>query len=245
MNVPLLDGKPVAASRRLCTPILTFRHSYRDRNVSLRGCFSCSKVLTALLGQGGETQVSAESGESLDAFDEYPLMSRFNLQGYFSSVWDHTELSRILVTLVQACDKRDFRPVVECVLKCNKDRRQKFGGLVSTSSDGNSSFSVHTSRVDGDVGPSQKMELECYRTVLYLAKYQCTSAFHAFFPTILKPCKGYHFWCPIAPVPLFDRLLRDAIKRVQSRDGIYTPFHEVSDVALGFRCVFGKFEDFR
>lgn len=51
--------------------------------------------------------------------------------------------------------------------------------------------------------------------------------------------QGYHFWCPVAPVPIFDRLLHDAVKRVRSRSNVIVNFHEVSDVALGFRSIFG------
>ena len=85
------------------------------------------------------------------------------------------------------------------------------------------------------------VELDVYRTILYLAKYQCTTAFHSFFPATVKPCKGYHFWCAIGtPLPMFDRLIRDAVKRANNGgQSVITPSREVSDVALGFRCVFG------
>lgn len=174
---------------------------------------------------------------------DYPLMSRFNLQGYYSTVWDHDDLSEILVTLVEACDKRDFKPVVECVLRCNKRRRDKYGGALSTTSgsDVNSSYSIPVTITDSENLPVHSMELDCYRTILYLAKYQCTTAFHAFFPATLKPCKGYHYWCPIAPLPIFDRLLREAVKRARmNKENAFAPMHDVSDVALGFRSVFGE-----
>ena len=146
-------------------------------------------------------QVS-ESENFPESLDDFPLLSKFNLSGYYSNVWDHPDLSEILVTLVQACDKRDFRPVVEAVL-----RR---GG-----------------------------NIDCYRTILFLAKYQCTSAFHAFFPATIKPCKGYHFWCPMVPLPIFDRLFREAVKKVRANNIGIAPIHEVQEISLAFRSVFG------
>jgi hypothetical protein len=194
------------------------------------------------LENDSEELICLESAESLESFGEYPLMARFNLQGYYSTVWDHNDLSEILVTLVEACDKRDFKPVVECLLRCNKRRRDKYGVALSatSSSDVHSSYSLPVAHSDGESVPIQSIELDCYRTILYLAKYQCTTAFHAFFPATLKPCKGYHFWCPIAPLPIFDRLLREAVKRARVKDNTFAPIYDVSDVALGFRCVFGK-----
>ena len=179
-----------------------------DYQIALRGCFSCAKVLLDRESSSSSSSnlYGSDSVESLDALGDYPLLSKINLSGYYSNVWDDNELSEILVALVEACDKRDFRPVVESVLRRNG-------------------------------------RLECYRTILYLAKYQCTSAFHAFFPATIKPCKGYHFWCPIAPVPIFDRLLREAVKRSRATSSsggqTYAPIHEVSDVPLAFRSVFG------
>ena len=242
-----------------------------DYQVALRGCVSAAKVMTALFENdtvdsipptmnGGSQHVPAvdpsDNPSSLEAFGDNPLLARFNLQGYYATVWDHEDLSEVLVTLVEACDKRDFRPVVECLLRANKRRREKYATIGSTSmtssgshgnsgSDiGSSSLALIPTRSDGNdstgLWPFYTVELDCYRTVLYLAKYQCTSAFHSFFPATLKPCKGYHFWCPIAPVPIFDRLLHDAIRRVRTKSSGFAPFHDVSDVALGFRSVFGK-----
>lgn len=144
---------------------------------------------------------SKDSPQSLDSFGDFPLLSKLNLSGYYANVWDHPDLSEILVALVDACDKRDFRPVVETVMRNGK--------------------------------------LDCYRTILYLAKYQCTSAFHAFFPATVKPCKGYHFWCPIAPVPIFDHLFREAVKEARSSGNSLEMIPEVSDVPLAFRSIFG------
>lgn len=189
----------------------------------------------------------SETIESL--LGDNPLFSKLNISGYYASVWDHPDLSEILVSLVEACDKRDFRPVVECVMKCNRRRQEAFGaGLESdaSSSEVGSSYVTPATASDSEGKSSAlvsmtSVELDCYRTILYLAKYQCTSAFHAFFPAALKPCKGYHFWCPIAPVPIFDRLFREAAQRVRAKANTsLAPVHDVTDVALGFRCVFGK-----
>jgi hypothetical protein len=166
----------------------------------MRGCYSCAKVLLDLELSLIDLQ-TRESDQSFDSLGDYPLLSKLNLSGYYASVWDHPDLSEILVALVDACDKRDFRSVVETVMRTGK--------------------------------------LDCYRTILYLAKYQCTSAFHNFFPATLKPCKGYHFWCPIAPVPIFDHLFREAVNRPGTTDTTYDVIPEVSDVPLAFRSVFG------
>ena len=260
-----------------------------DYQVALRGCVSASKVMTSLFDNdgnlrvnptlveeattdetttsGNQTNSSTSNSSLLDSYGDYPLLSRFNLQGYYSTVWDHEDLSKILVTLVEACDKRDFRPVVECLMKVNQRRREKYGNIPANTIPGVSSMASSVTQNTSDGGNShaifpaaseegnnsslalwssmsssspKSIELECYRTALYLAKYQCTSAFHAFFPATVKPCKGYHFWCPIAPVPIFDRLLHEAVKRVRAKSAGYSPFHDVSDVALGFRSVFGK-----
>jgi hypothetical protein len=284
-----------------------------DYQIALRGCVSAVMVMTSLLetdklsndtgatssngvaGMVSSGSAAEENNASLDAFGDYPLLARFNLQGYYSTVWDHQDLSKILVTLVEACDKRDFRPVVECMLRVNKRRLAKYAGigagasLTSSTSNGNSGSDVGSSSLaliptpsDGnDFGTAQSVELECYRTVLYLAKYQCTSAFHAFFPATIKPCKGYHFWyvfpldvslklyyghtitctvctfshcfrflslecrCPIATLSIFDRLLHEAVNRARTKSNGYSPFHDVSDVALGFRSVFGKLSIWR
>jgi hypothetical protein len=212
-----------------------------DRTSSERGCYSAAKVITELL----RTQQLVKNDGGLshgdlpynDVFDTTPLLSRFNLQGFYSAVWDHPDLSKLLVALVEACDKRDFKAVVECIVQSNNRRRRTFGNGRDTKSDENPSS---RSSVAGSF--SSSVELEVYRTILYLAKYQCTTAFHSFFPSTIKPCKGYHFWCAIGtPLPIFDRLLRDAIHRMHNAKdkNFVAPIPEVSDVALGFRCVFG------
>jgi len=234
-----------------------------DYEVAIRGCVSAAKVLNSLFGVQAnalDLETPAHNTEDkdrnpLETFGDYPLIARFNLQGYYATVWDHEDLSKVLVTLVEACDKRDFRPVVECLLRVNKRRRDKLKGVSLPSSLSNlngggsdiasrSSLALMSTRSDGNdsssLGHGQNVEFDCYRTALYLAKYQCTSAFHTFFPAVLKPCKGYHFWCPIATVPIFDRLLHEAIQRARTKSTGYVPIHDVSEVALGFRSVFGK-----
>jgi hypothetical protein len=169
-------------------------------------------------------------------FDETPLLSRFNLQAFYSNVWEHPDLQQLLVSLVEACDKDNFKVVVESALCINQNRKALRSESFDTIKVGES-FEVTGSR---------DFQLDIYRTILYLAKYQCTSVFHAFFPATLKPCKGYHFWCAIGtPLPIFDRLLRDAMRRAASNGNrdrapdVAIQMHYVSDVALAFRCVFG------
>jgi hypothetical protein len=212
-----------------------------DRSGSERGCYSAAKVISELFRS--QQVIENDSGLSHgdlannDVFDTTPLLSRFNLQGFYSTVWDHPDLSKLLVALVEACDKRDFKNVVECIVQSNNRRRRAFVDARDAKSDENPSS---RSSFAGSLSPS--VELDVYRTILYLAKYQCTTAFHTFFPSTIKPCKGYHFWCAIGtPLPIFDRLLRDAIHRIHnSKDkNVVAPIPEVSDVALGFRCVFG------
>lgn len=229
-------------------PFLSF-FKHRDHRVSLRGCYGCARVLSDLIEREDVSNGSSDDrSESIEYFGDFPLLARFNLQGYYSTVWDHEDMSEILVTLVEACDKRDFKPVIECVLRRNKMRRNKFGTSMRANSSAHSEANgsscclsaVHSDHDPSAAVPIPNIELDCYRTILYLAKYQCTSAFHAFFPATLKPCKGYHFWCPVAPLPIFDRLLREAVKRARIRNNTFTPLHDVSEVALGFRSVFGK-----
>ena len=175
-----------------------------------------SRALSDLSHQSPDSDSRGDPG----IFDEdVPLLSQFKLQNLSKGDWDHEDLSKVLVSLVEACDKRDFKPVVECVLRCIKRRSDLCRQSQVTE--------VHA-------------VLDCYRTILYLAKYQCTTAFHVFFPATAKPCKGYHFWCAFGtPLPIFDRMFRDAVKRIKEQGNLITPIHDVGDVALGFRCVFG------
>lgn len=214
-----------------------------DRTAAERGCYSGARAISTLFAP--EDQLlhgPRQNGEmgAIDPFEEYPLLGRYNLQGFHPSVWDHPDLSEILVSLVTVCDseRRDFKDVVECVLRCNQRRRVEYSGEPrGTGSDIDAPFDFRS--VADDIA-SLSTELDCYKTILYLAKYQCTTAFHAFFPAVAKPCKGYHFWCAIGtPLPIFDRLLREAVKSVNSKNNTFAPIPDVSDIALGFRCVFG------
>jgi hypothetical protein len=218
-----------------------------DKSVAERGCWSAAKVLAPLfetsLRDSGVAAMSTDDTGDPESFDEFHLLSRFNLQGFYSSVWDHADLSKVLVTLVEACDKRDFRPVVESVVRGNHRRHEQFVAGADDSvvgSEINEGVEVATVSDASMLSPS--VELDVYRTILYLAKYQCTTAFHAFFPATVKPCKGYHYWCAIGtPFPMFDRLVRDGAQRLNnSKDHkAVIPIHTPSEVALGFRCVFG------
>jgi hypothetical protein len=214
-----------------------------NSSIAFHGCHSGVRALAPLYGlkpeqEQGLSSAGSEERETLvrkESLGEFPLLSRFNLQAICQGDWDHKDLSEILVTLVEACDKRDLRPVLECVLHCNKRR-------LAIAREARSDVSIElgllgsTSSLD-----SPSVELDCYRTLLYLAKYQCTSVFHVFFPETAKPCKGYHFWCAIGtPLPIFDHLFREAVKRIRAKDTSFTPVHDISDVALGFRCVFGQ-----
>ncbi len=145
--------------------------------------------------------------------EDFPLLSNLNLQSLAQGDWDNSDLSAVLVTLVEACDKRDFLPALKAVLQCNINRRTRFGR-------------------------QQGVELECYQTLLYLTRYQCMSAFHKFFPATCRVCKGYHFWCPNTTITIFDRMFREASDRLRAQ-GNSSPILDVSDVALGFRSVFG------
>jgi DENN (AEX-3) domain/dDENN domain/uDENN domain len=215
-----------------------------DRSTAERGCYSAAKVLKPLFDsrESMVTDLAASSNDTgpNESFDDAPLLSRFNLQGFNSTVWDHPDLSKLLVTLVDACDKRDFKTVVESALQWNQRRREELGPQNDIRSDISLGTSIALSSNSGYVLPS--VELDVYRVILYLAKYECTTAFHTFFPATLKPCKGYHFWCATGtPLPIFDRLLRDAVRRLTNNKErthfVHVP--DVSDVALGFRCVFG------
>ena len=200
-----------------------------DKSAAFRGCESATKVIHRLLDLENDT-IHA-TWEEFEAFEEYPLLSQFNISGFYSNVWDHPDTSEILIQLVKACDKRDFKAVVETVIEINA-RRLKNDGTDSA----NEVDSI------GELSASTHPSLDLYKTILYLSKYQCTSAFHNFFPTTLKACKGYHFWCAMgSPLPMFDRMLREGLqKALDSPDSskVVQP-HTVSDVALGFRCVFG------
>ena len=140
-------------------------------------------------------------------------------------------MAKLLVTLVEACDKRDFKPVLESAIQSNERRRETAESVASA-------FEFETdSSADGKSSGHTSELRRCLPHDSDLAKYHCTSAFHTFFPATLKPCKGYHFWCAMGtPLPIFDRLLREAAKNAKSsKDQAATaPIHDISDVALGF-----------
>jgi hypothetical protein len=119
-------------------PSQFFAFAAWDRSSAERGCWSAAKVIKPLL----DCSVVDKAGIQayVESFDDLPLLSRFNLQGYFSTVWDHVDLSnvswffscalstlhvclhcrtlqtlQILVNLVAACDNRDFTPVSKFV----------------------------------------------------------------------------------------------------------------------------------
>ena len=150
----------------------------------------------------------------------------------------------VLVALVKACETRDLLPVVECVFNRNQARREI--ALCTRHISDTSIESVGT--IDFSFGASTKaslapttIELDCYRTILYLARYQCTTAFHAFFPTSIRACKGAHFWCAqgTKPFPIFDRAFREAAETYGKQRKLLVPIPMPSAVALGFRSVFG------
>jgi hypothetical protein len=219
-----------------------------DRSTAERGCYSAAKAIQPLIRPSKfENDINLATTKSDDPsqfelFDDVPLLSRFNLQGFYSNVWDHPDLSKLLVSLVEACDKRDFRSLVENAVRCNKRRLDASGCLPDITLD-DSQYGTINSLISFGGNSVQAVEFDVYRVVLYLAKYQCTSAFHSFFPTTLKPCKGYHFWCAIGtPLPTFDRLFRDAMRRVKNstRDkSVVVTTQDLTDIALAFRCVFG------
>jgi hypothetical protein len=202
-----------------------------DKSVALRGCQQGAKALLPHLPL--QKDYPDFTIERTGSFGNVSALSRFDMQSFSQADWDHEDLSKILVNLVDASDKRDFKPVIECVLRCNKRRTPERDGGPAHDSMAEGTLSDISSGTASD-------ELDYYRTVLYLAKYQCTTVFHNFFPATAKACKGYHFWCATGtPLPVFDHLFRDALKRIRGIDGTVTPIHDVSDVALGFRCVFG------
>ena len=231
-----------------------------DKSVALQGCRSAAKAIMAAQALPSTSDRHVREKLFDNPNTDMPLLAFFNLQSYSQGDWDHADLSEILVALVKSCDSRDLFPVVECVFKRNSIRQEekeerddhamalarrsmsRTGGnnALNTSfeSAGTVSFSVGAS-TDASFCQSST-DLDCYRTLLYLTRYQCTTAFHAFFPTTVKACKGYHFWCAQGtPLPIFDRAFREAAEEYNKKSKRIVPIPDVSDVALGFRCVFG------
>merc|ERR1712238_332976 len=82
MPLPLAVSKDEGADSGLCCAITSW-----DKQVAMRGCYSCARViLDTVLLKGVQGSGSEDSIESLD---DYPLLSKFNLSGYYSNVWEH------------------------------------------------------------------------------------------------------------------------------------------------------------
>lgn len=216
-----------------------------DRSVAIHACQSAARAIAAAKSLRGSQDRSLREKLFDNPATDMPILSYFNFQNYAASDWDHPDLSEILVTLVKACETRDLLPVVECVFQRNLIRNQKQDERVkngpsalnaSFESSGSVPFSLGES---SDTQMNYSVELDCYRTVLYLARYQCMTAFHAFFPTIQKACKGYHFWCPSVPWSIFDRAFREAAQDYGKKNKMIVPIQDIPDVAIGFRCIFG------
>lgn len=182
-----------------------------DKSIAMQGCRSAAKAI----GATRTPPMAPEHREKL--FDnpstDSPLLAFFNLQGYCQADWDHADLSEVLVSLVKACDTTDLTQAVACICQKNEEKEEKErpDGVVvapalghnmtdtsfgSTTAAAYESFSILNPST-GEPSSIQKISssgLDCYRTLLYLARYQCTTAFHAFFPTTTRACKGYHFW---------------------------------------------------
>lgn len=220
-----------------------------DKLIAEKGCQSAAQVLAPLF----EAEVKNHSNQDIPAmhgdlapYEDTHLLSRFDLQSLYTNVWEHPQLSEALKVLCEATDTRDFKPVVDVIVRGNVHRHEQFEGSVNTSFVASDFHQDETNPTSSDISAalSPTVELEIYRTVLYLAKYQCTSMFHAFFPASTKAhCKGYHSWCSNRiPLPMFDRLLRDGAQRYKNshKDTVGTNLvKSPSEVALGFRCVFG------
>lgn len=245
-----------------------------DKSIAIQGCRSAAKAIRVARASPMKPEYREKlfDNPSIDS----PLLAFFNLQGYCQADWDHTDLSEVLISLVKACDTTDLAQAVACICRKNeaKERgnhtdvrntfqRPMLGHNMTDTSFGSTtaaayeSFSLTNQSSTDEGGPpfhkfSSSSGLDCYRTLLYLARYQCTTAFHAFFPTTTRACKGYHFWCAQGtPRPIFDRAFREAADDYYRRsvgDGNRNdgngeedkaPIHGVSDVAVGFRCIFG------
>ena len=141
-----------------------------DKSIAFQGCSSGARALAPLYGLKVEQDGIKTASEELETLakketlGDFPLLSRFNLQEICQSDWDQKDLSEILVTLVEACDKRDFRPVLECVFRCNKRR-------LSTVREALNDMPVELGLTESTrLTDADSVELDCYRTLLYLAK---------------------------------------------------------------------------
>jgi hypothetical protein len=166
-----------------------------DKSIAMQGCRSAAKAIRATR----TSPMAPEHREKL--FDnpsiDSPLLGFFNLQAYCQADWDHADLSEALVSLVKACDTTDLSQAVTCICQKNEAKGvheqhmtyTSFGSLKAATYESFSTINQYTNEA-----PPSHQTLDCYRTLLYLARYQCTTAFHAFFPTTTRACKGYHFW---------------------------------------------------
>ena len=217
-----------------------------DKTLALQGCRSAAKaIMTAQSLRSTPDRVLHEKLFENPNTD-IPLLSFFNLQNYAQGDWDHPDFSVVLVALVKACETRDLLPVVECIYQKNQAREAIMRRNTSVSSFNDASFESaglnYSLGASTEVsGSSPSAELDYYRTILYLARYQCTTAFHAFFPTTIRACKGYHFWCAqgTSPLPIFDRAFQEAAECYCKEKKLLVPIPSASAVALGFRSVFG------
>ena len=176
-----------------------------DRAMAEQGCRTAASVISEVADSLHESLPNDPTPQS----GSDGLLTRLNLQMICQRDWDHPALSELLVSLVEACDKRAFTPVLERAIK----NRSQLSDITNG-------------------------EVDYYRIIMYLARYQCTTAFHSFFPSSSKPCKGYHFWCAFGtPLPVFDRLFREAAALHHEKHA--KSMLHVSDVAIAFRCVFG------
>merc|ERR1712127_640510 len=95
--------------------ILTFLESL---NEGKKECEKCADALSTAPQKSNPPSASIQTNHNT-------MLSYFNLQTYTQGDWDQVDLAKILVTLVEACDKRDFSPVLECVIRCNRQRMEK------------------------------------------------------------------------------------------------------------------------
>ncbi|KAL3826923.1 hypothetical protein ACHAXA_006003 [Cyclostephanos tholiformis] len=217
-----------------------------DKTVALYGCRSGAKAILAAQTLASKSDRFLREKLFDNPYTDNPLLAFFNLQTYAQGDWDHPDFSEILVALVKACETRDFLPVIECVFQRNQmrgaEKQSNSCNSLNNLSFGSTVTSTLTIGLSTEASTCQaSKELDYYRTILYLARYQCTTAFHAFFPTTMKPCKGFHFWCAqgTAPLPIFDRAFREAAITFGKQKKMLVPIPEISGVALGFRSVFG------
>lgn len=212
-----------------------------DKRVAIHGCQSAAKAIVAAKSLHDKPDRALREKLFDNPATDMPILSFFNFQNYAQSDWDHPDLQEILVALVKACETRDLLPVIECVYERNLLRNENQDAAKKKNTHGvlNSSYESAFSVGESSTGQPTN-DLDCYRTLLYLARYQCMTAFHAFFPTTTKACRGYHFWCPSTPWSIFDRAFGEAAKEYGKKHKMIVTIPDVSDVAIGFRSIFGQ-----